>query len=79
MREAIMKAPPKDRQRIRQSIQSSIRNRQPLQVGGNAPSKQERLLFIRWAKQNLPKEKVELIIREDREYRRAAARIGMGI
>lgn len=79
MREAVMKVPPKDRQQIRQSIQSSIRNRQPLQVGGNAPSKQERLLFIRWAKQNLPKEKVELVIREDREYRRAAARIGMGI
>ena len=79
MREAIMGVPPKERQRVRQSIQSSIRNRQPLQIGGNAPSKEERILFMRWAKQNLPKEKVDLILRADREYRRAAARIGMGI
>ena len=79
MREAIMGVPPKERQRIRQSIQSSVRNRQPLQIGGNAPSKEERLLFMRWAKQNLPKEKVDLILQADREYRRAAARIGMAI
>ena len=78
MQEVLKALPPKERQRVRQSIQSSIRNRQPLQVGGNAPSQQERIQFMRWARQNLPADKVEMITRADREYRRAAARIGIG-
>ena len=78
MQEVLKALPPKERQRVRQSIQSSVRNRQPLQVGGNAPSQQERIQFMRWARQNLPADKVEMITQADRNYRRAAARIGMG-
>lgn len=78
MKEALKDLPPKERMRVRQSIQSSIRNRQPLQVGGNAPSQQERREFVKWAKENLPPEKVQMILNADRDYRRAAARMGMG-
>lgn len=78
MQEVLKALPPKERQRVRQSIRSSIRNRQPLQVGGNAPSQQERIQFMRWARRNLPADKIEMITRADRDYRRAAARIGMG-
>jgi hypothetical protein len=49
-----------------------------LQVGGNAPSQQERREFVKWAKENLPPEKVQMILNADRDYRRAAARMGMG-
>jgi len=69
IKEALDSVPNKERQRVRQSIRSSIRNRQPLQIGGNAPSQQERIQFMRWARMNLPSEKLELIRRADRDYR----------
>jgi hypothetical protein len=44
-----------------------------------SPSKEIRRDFDRWAKENLPAEKVQLIKRVDRNYRRAARMAGLKI
>lgn len=76
-REAIKGLPPKEREKVKASVNASIRNRQPIQIGGNAPSQKERAEFLRWARQNLPAEKYQLILRADRRYRLAARRAGL--
>jgi hypothetical protein len=68
----------KEKQKINQSIRASIRNRQPIQIGGSAPNNQERMEFLRWAKRNLSAEEYQKISTMDRRYRRAAGRINMG-
>lgn len=77
-REAIRGLPPKEREKVRASVNASVRNRQPIQIGGNAPNKQERAAFLKWARQNLPAEKYQLILRTDRRYRLSAQRAGLG-
>ena len=78
VREAMKGVPIKEREKILASIRASVRNRQPIQVGGNAPSQQELQAFLRWSRQNLPKEKYQMIIRADRRYKMAAMRAGIG-
>jgi ADP-Ribosyltransferase in polyvalent proteins len=79
LREAMKGLPQKERLRIRQSVQAAIRNRQPIQVGGSAPSAKEKQAFLRWARQNLPAEKYQKIVTADRRYKSAASRMGMPI
>jgi hypothetical protein len=79
LREAMKGLKPKERLRVRQSVQAAIRNRQPIQVGGSAPSAKEKQAFLRWARQNLPAEAYQKIVTADRRYKRAAARMGMSI
>ena len=68
----------KDKQKVMASIRAAVRNRQPIQIGGNAPSQQELQAFMRWSRQNLPAEKYQMIRQLDRQYKRAAARAGVG-
>jgi len=79
IREAQKGLPRKERERILRSVQASARNGQPIQIAGVSPSKEIRRDFDRWAKQNLPAEKVQLIKRVDRNYRRAARMAGISI
>jgi hypothetical protein len=79
LREATKGVRGKERQKVLQSVRASVRNRQPIQVGGNAPNQKERREFLRWAKKNLPAEAYQKIRTMDRKYRRAASRIGMSI
>ena len=78
IREALSGLRGKERERVKASISSSVRNRQPIQIGGSSPSQQERAAFMRWARQNLPAEKYQLILRADRRYRLSASRAGVG-
>jgi len=68
----------KEKQKINQSIRASVRNRQPIQIGGSSPNNQERVAFLRWAKKNLSAEEYQKIATMDKRYRRAAARVNMG-
>jgi hypothetical protein len=79
IREAQKGLPRKERERILRSVQASARNGQPIQIAGVSPSKEIRRDFDRWAKENLPAEKVQLIKRVDRNYRRAARMAGISI
>jgi hypothetical protein len=79
IREAQKGLPRKERERVLRSVQSSVRNAQPIQIAGVSPSKEIRRDFDRWAKENLPAEKVQLIKRVDRNYRRAARMAGLKI
>ena len=79
VREAVRGLRGEERDRVEASIRASVRNRQPIQIGGSAPSQQELQAFMRWSRQNLPAEKYQMIRRADMRYRRAAARAGMGI
>jgi hypothetical protein len=76
-REAMKGLTPKEREKAKASINAAIRNRQPIQIGGNAPSQKERAAFLKWARQNLPAEKYQLIVRADRRYRVAARQAGL--
>lgn len=79
VREAIRGLRGEERDRVEASIRASVRNRQPIQIGGSAPSQQELQAFMRWSRQNLPAEKYQMIRRADMRYRRAASRAGVGI
>jgi hypothetical protein len=79
IREAQKGLPRKERERVLRSVQSSVRNAQPIQIAGVSPSKEIRRDFDRWAKENLPAEKVQLIKRVDRNYKRAARMAGLKI
>lgn len=69
----------KEKERVEASIRSSARNRQPIQIGGSAPNKQELRDFMRWSRQNLPAEKYQMIRRTDLRYKRAATKAGIEI
>jgi hypothetical protein len=69
----------KEREKAMASIRASVRNRQPIQIGGSAPSQQELQAFMKWSRQNLPAEKHQMIRRADRRYRMAAMRAGVSI
>jgi hypothetical protein len=77
-RKALAGLPYEEREKVTSSVNAAVRNRQPIQIGGNAPNQQERTEFLRWARQNLPAEKYQLIIRTDRRYRISAQRAGLG-
>jgi hypothetical protein len=79
IREAQKGLPRKERERVLRSVQAAARNGQPIQIAGVSPSKEIRRDFDRWARQNLPAEKVQLIKRVDRNYRRAARTAGISI
>lgn len=79
IREALKGVRGKERERVMASIRASVRNRQPIQIGGSAPSQQELQAFMKWARQNLPAEKYQMIRRADRRYKRAAARAGVSV
>lgn len=79
VREAVRGLRGEERDRVEASIRASVRNRQPIQIGGSAPSQQELQAFMRWSRQNLPAEKYQMIRRADMRYRRAASRAGVRI
>jgi hypothetical protein len=79
IREAQKGLPRKEREKIIRSIQSAARNAQPIQIAGVSPSREIRRDFDRWARKNLPKEKVQLINRVDKNYKRAARLAGLKI
>ena len=79
VREAVSGLRGEERDRVEASIRSSARNRQPIQIGGSAPSQDERMRFLRWARTNLPAEKYQMILRSDRNYRRTANRANIRI
>jgi len=79
LRDALKGLPQKERVKVRQSVQASIRNRQPIQIGGSVPSAKEKQAFLRWARRNLPAEAYQKVVTADRRYRAAAARMGMPI
>jgi hypothetical protein len=79
IREAQKGLPKKEREKIIRSIQSAARNAQPIQIAGVAPSREIRRDFDRWARKNLPREKVQLINRVDKNYKRAARLAGLKI
>lgn len=79
IREAQKGLPRKEREKIIRSIQSAVRNAQPIQIAGVAPSREIRKDFDLWARKNLPKEKVQLINRVDRNYKRASRLAGLKI
>lgn len=79
IREAQKGLPRKEREKIIRSIQSAARNAQPIQIAGVSPSREIRRDFDRWARRNLPREKVQLINRVDRNYKRAARLAGLKI
>ena len=78
IREAKSQVPFSERERVMASIRAAVRNRQPIQIGDSAPNQQERAAFMKWARQNLPAEKYQMIRRADLRYKRAAARAGVG-
>ena len=79
VRKAVSDVRGEERDRVEASIRSSARNRQPIQIGGSAPSQDERMRFLRWARKNLPAEKYQMILRSDRNYRRTANRANIRI
>jgi hypothetical protein len=79
IREAQKGLPRKEREKIIRSIQAAARNAQPIQIAGVAPSREIRRDFDLWARNNLPKEKVQLINRVDRNYKRASRLAGLKI
>lgn len=70
--------PSVEREKIENSIRAAIRNRQPIQIGGSAPSEKERRDFIKWARRNTSAEQYQMILTMDKNYQRNASRIGMG-
>jgi hypothetical protein len=79
VRKAVSGLRGEERDRVEASIRSSARNRQPIQIGGSAPSQDERMRFLRWARTNLPAEKYQMILRSDKNYRRTANRANIRI
>jgi len=79
VRKAVSGVRGEERDRVEASIRSSARSRQPIQIGGSAPSQDERMTFLRWARKNLPAEKYQMILRSDRNYRRTANRANIRI
>lgn len=72
----IRNASPEEKQNIRMSMIASIRNRQPVTIGG-VPSKEQRKTFFKWAKQNLSPENYYRVWDADRKYQRAANLAGI--
>jgi hypothetical protein len=80
MDEALKKAATKEeRDAMRNSIQASVRIRQPITIAGSAPSIEQRRDFLKWAKKNVPGYRYEQIRRDDENYRKGAARLGINI
>jgi hypothetical protein len=75
--EAVREAPTgPEKRKIRASVKASMRVRQPILIGG-APSDKLTNDFMRWAKQNLPKSKVQLIEEYHRDYFKTLRRAGL--
>lgn len=70
--------PSAEREKIENSVRAAIRNRQPIQIGGSAPSAKERRDFLKWARRNTSAEQYQMILTMDKNYQRNASRIGMG-
>jgi hypothetical protein len=80
MDQALAKAETKEeRAAIKASLESSVRIRQPITIAGSAPSIEQRREFFRWAKQNAPGYRYEQMRRDDENYRKGAARLGISI
>jgi hypothetical protein len=80
MDEALKKATTKEeRDAMRNSIQASVRIRQPITIAGSAPSIEQRRDFLKWAKKNVPGYRYEQIRQDDENYRKGAARLGINI
>jgi hypothetical protein len=79
VRKAVSGLSGKERDRVEASIRSSARSRQPIRLGSGAPSQDDRMRFLRWARTNLPAEKYQMILRSDRNYRRTANRANIRI
>ena len=74
-KEAIEKAKPKDRKRKLLAIKTSVRNRQPLKVGG-VENEKVRTAFYKWLKERRPDEAANLM-QVQRRYLVTAARAGL--
>jgi hypothetical protein len=69
-------ANPAERRNARQSLNSSIRTRDPARVGAS-PSDATRVQFLRWAKENTTAEEYARIKRVSDQYRTTARRAGL--
>ena len=74
-KEAIEKASPKDRKKKLLAIKTSVRNRQPLKVGG-VENEKVRTAFYKWLKERRPDEAANLM-QVQRRYLVTAARAGL--
>ena len=74
-KDAVKNAPPKDRKRKLLAIKTSVRNRQPLKVGG-VENEKVRTAFYKWLKERRPDEAANLM-QVQRRYLVAAARAGL--
>lgn len=80
MDQALAKAETKEeRAAIKRSLESSVRIRQPITIAGSAPSIEQRREFFKWAKRNAPGHRYEQMRRDDENYRKGAARLGINI
>ena len=66
---------PKDRDKFMKGLEASIRNKQPINAAGGGEA--GRVLFNRWADENLPTEERARLERIDQEYRETATQLGL--
>tara|TARA_R110002020_G_scaffold265840_3_gene480650 strand:- start:105 stop:8222 length:8118 start_codon:yes stop_codon:yes gene_type:complete len=77
LRLALVKAEkkPADRKKKLLALRTSVRNRQPLKVGG-VENKEARAAFLKWLRSRRP-DQVESLMRIQKRYKQAAARAGL--
>jgi len=78
IRQATRAVPFNERERVERSIKASVRNRQPIRIGGSAPSAEQKQQFLKWARRNLPTEAYQKIVSADKMYSNAANRADVG-
>ena len=66
---------PKDRDKLMDGLKASVRNKQPINAAGGGEA--GRVLFNRWAEENLPAEERARLERIDEEYRETATQLGL--
>lgn len=74
--EALRNEDPRERSKLKASMQASMRARQPILIAGT-PSAVEKKNFLIWARENLPKSKHQLILDVSSRYDRAARMAGL--
>lgn len=76
MRAQFQKLRPEDQKEALTNLKASMRARQPIKAGAGG-SEASRVLFLDWAKRNLPREEVARVQRIDHLYRRTAQAVGV--
>ena len=67
-----------ERDRIRRSAMSAVRNGQPIRIAGTGASDEDRRDFMRWAQRNLSADGYAMTYQMDFTYRSAARRADLG-